>query len=102
MSFGGIRIFQAEDVVDDLDGRSFAFLHAGFTYLLVTSKLPGRSKSVQLKAKISEVKKTLYIRDVPHAWCLTDILFQGRLRARCPSDVVVRWTLIIKIQFRTS
>nr|BAE87097.1 Short gastrulation [Pholcus phalangioides] len=46
---------QAEDVVDDLDGRSFAFLHAGFTYLLVTSKLPGRSKSGQLKAKISEI-----------------------------------------------
>lgn len=44
-----------EDLADDLDGRSLAFLQAGFTYLVVTSKLAGKAKAVQLRAKITKV-----------------------------------------------
>lgn len=46
---------QAEDVASDLDGRTLAFLNAGFTYLLVTSKMPGRSKSVELRGQIVDL-----------------------------------------------
>ncbi|XP_054714640.1 dorsal-ventral patterning protein Sog-like [Uloborus diversus] len=44
-----------EDLADDLDGRSLAFLQAGYTYLVVTSKLAGKAKAVQLRAKITEL-----------------------------------------------
>ncbi|KFM80976.1 Dorsal-ventral patterning protein Sog, partial [Stegodyphus mimosarum] len=46
---------QVEDLADDLDGRSLAFLQAGYTYLVVTSKLAGKAKAVQLRAKITEL-----------------------------------------------
>ncbi|GFS67382.1 dorsal-ventral patterning protein Sog [Nephila pilipes] len=46
---------QVEDVADDLDGRSLAYLHAGYTYLMVTSKLSGKAKAMQLRAKITEL-----------------------------------------------
>lgn len=52
---------QVEDLADDLDGRSLAFLQAGFTYLVVTSKLAGKGKAVQLRAKITKVGATLNI-----------------------------------------
>lgn len=47
---------QVEDLADDLDSRSLAFLQAGFTYLVVTSKLAGdKAKAVQLRAKVTKV-----------------------------------------------
>ncbi|PRD37337.1 UNVERIFIED_CONTAM: sog [Trichonephila clavipes] len=46
---------QVEDLAEDLDGRSLAYLHAGYTYLVVTSKLSGKAKAMQLRAKITEL-----------------------------------------------
>lgn len=50
---------QVEDLVDDLDGRSLAFLQAGYTHLIVKSKLAGKAKAVQLRAKITELRAPL-------------------------------------------
>ncbi|GIY45199.1 hypothetical protein CEXT_498581 [Caerostris extrusa] len=46
---------QVEDMADDLDGRSLAYLQAGYTFLVVTSKLSGKAKAMQLRARITEL-----------------------------------------------
>ncbi|NP_001310761.1 dorsal-ventral patterning protein Sog-like precursor [Parasteatoda tepidariorum] len=44
-----------EDLAEDLDGRSLAFIQQGYTYLVVTSKLNSKAKAVELRAKINEL-----------------------------------------------
>ncbi|KAG8193954.1 hypothetical protein JTE90_011504 [Oedothorax gibbosus] len=46
---------QVDDVVDDLDGRGLSMLQAGYTFLVVTSKMPGKTKMVHLRAQIQEL-----------------------------------------------
>ncbi|CAL1275329.1 unnamed protein product [Larinioides sclopetarius] len=46
---------QVEDLAEDLDGRNLAYLQAGYSYLVVTSKLSGKAKAMQLRAKITEL-----------------------------------------------